>query len=131
MARTKQQPRQMHVHSTTSVYTGGKAPRSLPSDVHKKRRARPGTAALKDIRKYQSTGELLIQKLPFQRLVREIAQDMKNDIRFRAKAILALQEASEAFLVQHFEDANLLAIHGGRTTIQARDLQLVRRMRRC
>merc|ERR1712199_9821 len=73
--------------------------------------------------------ELLIRKLPFQRLVREIAQDYKSDLRFQASAILALQEASEAYLVGLFEDTNLCAIHAKRVTIMPKDIQLARRIR--
>ncbi len=72
-----------------------------------------------EIRKYQKSTELLIRKLPFQRLVREIAQDFKTDLRFQSSAILALQEASEAYLVGLFEDTNLCAIHAKRVTISA------------
>ena len=64
---------------------------------------RPGTVALREIRKYQKTTDLLIRKLPFQRLVREIAQESKADLRFQSAAIGALQEASEAYLVSLFE----------------------------
>jgi histone H3/H4 len=60
----------------------------------------------------------LIRKLPFQRLVREIAQDFKTDLRFQGSAVLALQEATEAYLVGLFEDTNLAAIHAKRVTIQ-------------
>jgi len=66
-------------------------------------RYRPGTVALREIRKYQKSTELLIRKLPFQRLVREIAQDFKTDLRFQSSAVLALQEAAEAYLVGLFE----------------------------
>ncbi|KAK3534814.1 hypothetical protein QTP86_026076, partial [Hemibagrus guttatus] len=69
--------------------------------------SRPGTVALREIRRYQKSTELLIRKLPFQRLVREIAQDFKTDLRFQSAAIGALQEASEAYLVGLFEDTNL------------------------
>jgi len=121
MARTKQ---------TARKSTGGKAPRKqlaskaarksapayvpLPSDkdqanrsrsggVKKPHRYRPGTVALREIRRYQKSTELLIRKLPFQRLVREIAQDFKTDLRFQSSAIGALQEAVEAYLVSLFE----------------------------
>ena len=67
--------------------------------------------ALWEIRKYQKTTELLIWKLPFARLVRDIAQDSKTDLRFQSSAIGALQEASEAYLVGLYEDTNLCAIH--------------------
>ncbi|KAI8319868.1 histone H3 [Martensiomyces pterosporus] len=135
MARTKQ---------TARKSTGGKAPRkqlatkaarkSAPGGtggVKKPHRYRPGTVALREIRRYQKSTELLIRKLPFQRLrlVREIAQDFKTDLRFQSSAIAALQEAAEAYLVGLFEDTNLAAIHGRRVTIQPKDLQLARRLR--
>ncbi|CAD6569906.1 MAG: histone H3.1 [Tremellales sp. Tagirdzhanova-0007] len=132
MARTKQ---------TARKSTGGKAPRkqlatkaarkSAPTTggVKKPHRYRPGTVALREIRRYQKSTELLIRKLPFQRLVREIAQDFKTDLRFQSSAVMALQEASEAYLVSLFEDTNLAAIHAKRVTIQPKDLQLARRLR--
>lgn len=89
----------------------------------------PGTVALREIRKYQKSTELLIRKLPFQRLVREIAQEHKPDLRFQSTAIGALQEAAEAYLVSLFEDTNLCAIHAKRVTIFPRDIQLARRIR--
>jgi len=132
MARTKQTAR----HST-----GGKAPRkqlatkaarkSTPTEegVKKPHRFRPGTKALREIRQYQKSTDLLIRKLPFQRLVREIAQDFKNDLRFQGSAVQALQEAAESYLVGLFEDTNLCAIHAKRVTIMPRDMQLARRIR--
>ena len=92
-------------------------------------RFRPGTVALREIRRYQKSTELLIRKLPFQRLVREIAQDFKTDLRFQSAAVMALQEASEAYLVGLFEDSNLCAIHAKRVTIMPKDIQLARRIR--
>ena len=77
----------------------------------KPHRYRVGTVALMDIRHFQKTSALLIRKLPFQRLVREIAQDFKTDLRFQSAVILCLQEAAEAYLVRLFDDANLCAIH--------------------
>ncbi|RYR41214.1 hypothetical protein Ahy_A08g037608 [Arachis hypogaea] len=82
-----------------------------------------------EIRKYQKSTELLIRKLPFQRFVREIAQNFKADLRFQSHAVLALQEAVEAYLVGLFEDTNLCAIHAKRVTIMPKDLQLARRIR--
>ncbi|XP_021863181.1 histone H3.3-like [Spinacia oleracea] len=137
MARTKQ---------TARKSTGGKAPKvgvgktlranagganvgvavKKPKKAH---RFRPGTVALREIRKYQKSTELLIRKLPFQRLVREIAQDFKSDLRFQSHAVLALQEAAEAYLVGLFEDTNLCAIHAKRVTIMPGDIQLARRIR--
>jgi len=84
---------------------------------------------LREIRRYQKSTDLLIRKLPFQRLVREIAQDFKNDLRFQGSAVLALQEAAEAYLVGLFEDTNLCAIHAKRVTIMPKDIQLARRIR--
>ena len=132
MARTKQ---------TARKSTGGKAPRkqlatkasrkSAPATggVKKPHRFRPGTVALREIRRYQKSTELLLRKLPFQRLVREIAGEFKSDLRFQASAIAALQEASEAYMVSLFEDSNLCAIHGKRVTIMPKDMQLARRIR--
>lgn len=97
--------------------------------VKRPHRYRAGTVALREIRKYQKSTELLIRKLPFQRLVREIAQDFKTDLRFCSGAVLALQEASEAYLVSLFEDTNLCAIHAKRVTIMPKDLQLAQRIR--
>mgnify|MGYP006077989561 CR=1 FL=1 len=97
--------------------------------VKKPHRYRPGTVALREVRKYQKSTELLIRKLPFQRLVRELATSFKSDLRFQTTALLALQEASEAMLIQLFEAANLCAIHGKRVTIMPKDLQLAKRIR--
>ena len=70
---------------------------------------------------------------PFSRLIfrddSEIAQDFKSDLRFQSTAVLALQEASEAYLVGLFEDTNLCAIHAKRVTIMPKDIQLARRIR--
>ena len=90
---------------------------------------RPGTMALHEIRHYQKSTALLIRKLPFQRLVREIAQDFKTDLCFQGAAILCLQEAAEAYLVGLFEDTNLCAIHAKRVTIFPKDIQLARHIR--
>ena len=90
---------------------------------------RPGTVALREIRKFQKSTDLLIRKLPFQKVVREIAGEFKSDLRFQSQAVLALQEASEAYLVGLFEDTNLCAIHAKRVTIMPKDMQLSRRIR--
>ena len=113
--------------------SGMKAPKG---GVKKRYRYRPGTVALKQIRQYQKSMELLIRKLPFQRLVREIAGDSQiitsplcGKVRFQSAAIMALQEAAEAYLVGLFEDTNLCAIHAKRVTIMPKDIQLARRIR--
>ena len=140
MARMKQ----TSVKNTTSgpaphaVFAGKKNIKNLASVAAQgllkkqnisKRRYKPGTVALRQIRKYQKTTNPLIRKLPFQRLVREIAQDFRSHLRFQQSAILALQEASEAYLVGLFMDTNLLAIHSKRVTIFPKDMQLARRIR--
>jgi histone H3 len=155
---------------------GHKAAAASPEQIVLKRvrRHRPGVVALREIKKYQKSTELLISKAPFQRLVREIAQGYKvcsfdfivlffiflyhptstlffiansnyrtylfvdlndekffqDDLRFQMSAVLALQEASEAFLVGLFEDTNLCAIHAKRVTIMQKDIQLATRLRR-
>ena len=134
MGRTRQ---------TAARSTGGKAPRGRYRTKHGRKvtyssqenggvkktfRFRPGTVALRQIRKYQKSTELLIRKLPFQRLVREIAQKIDNTLRFQSTVILALQETSEAFLVTMFEKVNLCAIHGNRVTIKPKDILLWKRM---
>ncbi|KAI4484668.1 hypothetical protein M0804_007234 [Polistes exclamans] len=134
MARTKQ--------NAARKIVGGKAPRkeiairtlrkiatTKSTEVKRPHRFRPGTVALREIRRYQKTTELLIRKLPFQRLIREIAQDFKADLRFQRSAIFALQESCEAYLVGLFEDTNLCAIHDKRVTIMTKDMQLARRIR--
>ena len=105
-----------------------------PMGVKRKHRYRPGVVALREIRKYQRSTELMIKKLPFQRLVREICAGLGGgnggaDLRFQSAALLALQEASEAYLVGVFEDTVLCAIHAKRVTIQPKDMLLARRLR--
>ncbi|XP_032763164.1 histone H3.3A-like [Rattus rattus] len=134
-------PGQAHTKQTAGKSTGGKAPRkqlatktarkSMTSTggVKKPHHYRPGTVALREIRRYQKFTELLIRKLPFQRLVREIAQNFKTDLRFQRAAIGALQKASEAHLVGLFEDTSLCAIHAKRVTIMPKDIQLAHHTR--
>lgn len=140
MARTKKTARK----STTSLPprrlpsgkhvkkmdpNGGRTPSSEKQNTKKPHRYRPGTVALREIRRYQKSTELLIPKSPFQRLVREIANSLKADFRFQATTIQALQEAAEAYVVGLFEDTNLCAIHANRVTVMPRDMQLSRRIR--
>ena len=139
MARTKQ---------TARKSPGGKAPRKElatkaarmtanfyganfygAGTMRRPHRYRPGTVALREIRKYQKSTELLIRKLPFQRLVREITEDYRSSLRFQSTAIMALQEAAEAYLVGIMEDTNLCALHAKRVTIMPKDMQLARRIR--
>ena len=99
---------------------------SVPTGLKKPHCYRPGTVALRQIRHYQKSTELLIRKLPFRCLVREIAKGIMTDLHFQAAAFGALQEASEAYLVGLLEDSNLCAIHSGCVTIIPKDIQLTR-----
>ncbi len=134
MARSKQ--------ATTKKMISGKTPRKQPlqkktstatrtgqSGTTKPKRYRPGTVALREIRRYQKSTELLIRKLPFQRLVRELSENFKPGLRFQGSGLLALQEAAEAYLVGLFEDTNLCAVHAKRVTIMPKDMKLARRIR--
>lgn len=138
MARTKQSARK------TPGVTGGKAPRKqlvskaarktpgiVSSGAAKKHRYKPGTVALREVRRYQKSSERLIRKLPFQRLCRTICRDQASsaDIRFHGPALLALQEATELYLVGLFEDAQLCATHAKRVTVFDKDFILVSRIR--
>jgi histone H3 len=117
---------------TDAPVWNGKRPRLTDGGEKKKRRVRPGENALKEIRKYQASTDMLMRRLPFQRLVREIAADLgviADGVRFQSSAMLALQEAAEAYLVGLFEDTNLCAIHAKRVTIMPKDIQLARRIR--
>ncbi|KAI9593837.1 histone-fold-containing protein [Syncephalis fuscata] len=135
------------VRRFTFTPTSGKSPSkritiaAKAKQPAKRRRYRPFTLALREIRQYQKSTDLLIRKAPFARLVRQVALDFtvnnfissvngsEAGLRWRPEAIEALQEASEAFLVHLFEDANLCAIHAKRVTLMAKDIQLARRIR--
>jgi len=116
-------------HPFKTIGSGIRPPRKRllnpRGQVRKPRRFRPGTVALRQIRKYQQSTELLIRKLPFQRLVKEVVCQMfQKQYRFQSTALLALQEASEDFLVRMFEMVNLIAIHSKRQTIMSKDVYL-------
>ena len=131
MARTKQTARKSTGTKHPRKHIAHKAAKKNPTTggVKKPHRFRPGTVALREIRRFQKSTELLIRKLPFQRLVREIASEYRSELRFQSSAVLALQEASEAYMVGLFEDTNLCAIHAKRVTIMPKDMQLARRIR--
>ncbi|XP_058808537.1 uncharacterized protein LOC131674071 [Phymastichus coffea] len=93
------------------------------------KRHKPGVIALREIRQYQKSTELLIRKLPFQRLCREIMQEYESEYRIQTLALEALQEACEAYIIGLFEDTNLCAIHGRRVTIMPHDIKLAKRIR--
>ncbi|KAM3848036.1 histone H3-like centromeric protein A [Vipera latastei] len=106
-------------------------PQEAPAGHRRRRRYRPGFRALQEIRKYQKSTNLLIAKLPFSRVVREICLEYTRgvDMMWQSMALLALQEAAEAFLVHLMEDAYLCTMHAKRVTLHPRDIQLARRIR--
>uniref|UniRef100_A0A915EAB1 Histone H2A/H2B/H3 domain-containing protein n=1 Tax=Ditylenchus dipsaci TaxID=166011 RepID=A0A915EAB1_9BILA len=127
MARTKQTA---HKTAPRKALATKHAPgSSAAGGLKRPHRYRPGTVALREIRRYQKSTDLLIRKLPFQRLVREIAQEYKTELRFQSSAVVAIQEAAEAYLTGLFEDTNLCAIHAKRVTIMPKDIVLARRIR--
>ena len=128
MARTKRTARKSEVGKKWSTFAK-KQPRSQSdktSAQHQQHRYWPGMVALREIRKYKNSMELLIRKLPFQRLVHEILQGFGVGFRVTPAMMMALQEAAEVYLVQLLEDSNLCAIHAKCITIQLKDIQLVR-----
>lgn len=121
--RAKGLKKTVHLTRSNSKAVAGKI------TVKRRHRYRPGTVALREIKKYQRNGNLLIKKRPFQRLVKEIAGVKHAGFRFQASALMALQEAAEAYMTGLFEDTNLCAIHARRVTIMIRDMQLAKRIR--
>lgn len=97
--------------------------------IKKPHRFRPGTVALREIRRYQQSTDLLIRRAPFRRLVQELMESCKSRLRLQTSALMALQTAAEDYTVALFEDANLCAIHARRVTVFPRDIQLARRLR--
>ena len=132
MARTKHTARKSTGGKALRIHLATIAARNLARSfggVKKPHRWRPGTVALCEIRKYQKNMDLLMRKAPFQHLVREIACDIKSDLQMQSTALLALQEAAEAYLVGLFNDTNECAIHAKRVTIMPKDMQLARHIR--
>ena len=109
-----------------------KVPLPPKGGVRKPHRFRPGTQALREIRKYQKSTDLLIRKIPFQRLVREVCRGFEKtlgyQLRFQSTALLALQEGSEAYLVNMFSQCNDICLHGNRVTLQVKDIRLWKRL---
>ncbi|XP_055389080.1 uncharacterized protein LOC129618338 [Condylostylus longicornis] len=131
MPRTKNlNPRRSIEQPSSSSFF---APVHRPADTApRRRRYRPGTRALQEIRKYQASTDFLIPKLPFARVVREITQRFwprDAGVRYTVEALFALQTAAEAYLVGLFEDGLLCAIHAKRVTLQVKDLHLAMRIR--
>eukprot|EP01103_Thecamoeba_quadrilineata_P003947 TRINITY_DN13681_c0_g1_i1.p1 TRINITY_DN13681_c0_g1~~TRINITY_DN13681_c0_g1_i1.p1 ORF type:complete len:141 (+),score=19.49 TRINITY_DN13681_c0_g1_i1:85-507(+) len=128
MVRVKQTARKST--GGKSMKTAKKSPGKTIELKRKPHRYRPGTLAIREIRKYQKSVENIIPKAPFARLVREIACAFLTDVRFQETALEALQCAVEAFMVELFEDVNICAIHAKRVTIMPRDIHLAARIRR-
>ena len=95
----------------------------------RKFRFRPGTVAIREIKRYQKATNFMLAKAPFQRFIRAICEGIDSQLRFQSTALLALQEAAESYLTGLFEDANLCAIHASRVTVMKKDLDLARRLR--
>ena len=141
MPHTKVTPTQAEAAKAAKAQGGPRAGLPLPGGrkalkrgpatggVRKPHRYRPGTVALREIRKFQKSTELLLRKGPYQRLVREVCQEYKQEVRFTADALLALQTATEAYLVGIMEHTNLCAIHAKRVTIMPKDIVLARKIR--
>ena len=122
--------RVQHLVNPTQVRsTTKKRKEESGSSRKQKYRLKPGTLALRQIRKYQKSTELLCRKKNFQELCRQIADGFQEGLRFQASALMCLQEAAEAYLVRLLEEANLAAIHAKRVTIMPKDIVLVRRIR--
>ena len=113
----------------TAPAKGGIKSKAKGEGERKKMRFRPGTVALREIKRYQRQTKEILPRAPFQRLVRNISGAVDSGLRFQANAIKALQEAAEAYLVGIFEDSNLCAIHANRVTIMKKDMELARRIR--
>ncbi|KAM4700117.1 histone H3.3A-like [Discoglossus pictus] len=131
MPRVKKTPRKSRggkaLHKQLTINSASKSAAST-AGVKKPRRYRPSTVALREIRRYQKATESVIPRLAFQRMVQEIAREFNPDLRFQCAAIGALQEASEAYLISLFEDANLCATYAKRA-ITPKDILLARRLR--
>jgi histone H3 len=125
MARSKDTARK-----APKAAKAGKKKVAKSSGVKKSaRKWHPGTVALRQVKKFQKSTNLLLRKAPFSRLVREVAAQYKDGLKFASSALLAVQEATESYIVSVLSDTNLVAIHAKRVTIMPRDLALARRLR--
>lgn len=110
---------------STTKKRGGAAPEVGAVVAKRPHRFHPGTVSLREIRRYQKSTANLLQKLPFQRFIREISSNHTPDMRFQVNALAAIQEATESLLVSVLRDANAVAIHSKRKTVEAQDVRLV------
>jgi histone H3 len=114
----------------TVKVSSGKSKKAKGDGTKKSHRFKPGTVALREIKKYQKTSDLLVRKMPFMRLVREIASEYTSkDVRFQRSSLFVLQTWAESFLIELFEDANLVSMHAKRVTVMPKDVQMALRVR--
>ena len=121
--------KKMPAKSSSKKAVKKSAPAAGGMKDRKKPRMRPGTVALREVKRYQKSLDNLIPRAPFQRLVRSIVTDLDHEMKWQSAALLALQEASEAYITGLFEDTNLCAIHAKRQTVFKKDMELARRIR--
>lgn len=95
----------------------------------KKMRKRPGAMALREIRKYQRSTDTVIRRLGFQRLVRDIAQQIVPEAKFQQSSLKVIQECTEMYLCRLFEDSQLCTLHAKRVTVFVKDMALAKRIR--
>ena len=133
MMKSSQSKSKASVASGSSMSKASKAKKkTAPAEGGVKtggRRFKPGTVALREIKRYQKGTNLLLLKAPFQRFVRAICEGIDSELRFQSQALLAIQEAAESYLIGLFEDSNLCAIHANRVTVMKKDMELARRIR--
>ena len=125
MSRTKQTAKSV---ATPAKKLGAKKAAKAPG-VKRNRKFRPGTVALREIKRYQRSTGTLISRAPFQRLVKEAAQTQKDGLRFQSAAVSAMQEATESYVIGLLSDTNLCALHAHRVTIMPKDIHLAKRLR--
>ena len=128
MPKTKEAAKKMSVGKKVSSKSKG-VKKNPEAKERKKMRWKPGTVALREVKRYQRSVENLLPRAPFQRLVRAVCKDYNPDLRWQPAALLAIQEAAEAHLAGLFEDTNLCAIHAKRQTVMKKDMDLARRIR--
>ena len=135
MTTTKNPSNSTSLSERNTKATYGKKERSTKSPIRatvsqgKPKMHKPGMVALREIQRHQISTDLLIQKTPFQRLVREIGQNFMSDIKFQPQALIALQEATEAYIISLLKDTNEIAIHAKRVTIMPKDMTIALRLR--
>eukprot|EP00744_Colponema_vietnamica_P003356 GILI01005157.1.p1 GENE.GILI01005157.1~~GILI01005157.1.p1 ORF type:complete len:157 (+),score=14.59 GILI01005157.1:45-473(+) len=124
LPKTRKSIASRHIHKNTAITA-----KASTAPAKKAHRWRPGTVALREIRKYQASVTMLIRRAPFQRLVREVVQKTKESLRMSRSAVDAIQESTEAYMVSLFADATLCTLHAKRVTLMSRDIKLARRLR--